>query len=48
MKTAVWIIDLGHEGGAKGGEIVAEGTPEVVAESKASYTGQYLRNLLSQ
>ena len=48
VKTADWIIDLGPEGGDKGGEIVAEGTPEVVAESKASYTGQYLRNLLSQ
>ena len=48
IKTADWIIDLGPEGGDKGGEIVAEGTPEVVAESKASHTGQYLRNLLSQ
>ena len=48
VKTADWIIDLGPEGGDKGGEIVAEGTPEVVAESKASYTVQYLRYLLSQ
>ena len=48
IKTADWIIDLGPEGGDKGGEIVAEGTPEVVAESKVSHTGQYLRNLLSQ
>ena len=47
IKTADWIIDLGPEGGDKGGEIVAEGTPEMVAKSKASFTGQYLRNLLT-
>ena len=46
IKTADWIIDLGPEGGDKGGQIVAQGTPEDVAKVKASYTGQYLKNLL--
>jgi excinuclease ABC subunit A len=46
IKTADWIIDLGPEGGDKGGEIVAAGTPEQVAQVDASYTGQYLRPLL--
>jgi excinuclease ABC subunit A len=42
IKTADWIIDLGPEGGDKGGRIVAAGTPEQVAQTPASYTGQYL------
>ncbi|MCW8915920.1 MAG: excinuclease ABC subunit UvrA [Magnetovibrio sp.] len=42
IKTADWIIDLGPEGGSKGGQIVAEGTPEDVAKVKKSYTGKYL------
>ena len=42
VKTADYIIDLGPEGGDKGGEIVATGTPEEVATVEASYTGQYL------
>ena len=42
IKTADWIIDLGPEGGDKGGRLVAEGTPEDVAEVATSYTGQYL------
>jgi excinuclease ABC subunit A len=42
IKTADWIIDLGPEGGDKGGRVVAQGTPEQVAEVAASYTGQYL------
>ena len=46
IKTADWIIDLGPEGGDGGGRVVAEGTPEDVAKNKASYTGQYLRNVL--
>ncbi len=46
IKTADWIIDLGPEGGDRGGEIIAEGTPEEVAEIKHSYTGQYLKPLL--
>ena len=43
IKCADWIIDLGPEGGARGGEIVAVGTPEQVARSKRSYTGRYLK-----
>jgi excinuclease ABC subunit A len=46
IKTADWILDLGPEGGVKGGEIVAEGTPEVVAKEPRSYTGKYLAPLL--
>ncbi|MCU0839663.1 MAG: excinuclease ABC subunit UvrA [Rhodospirillales bacterium] len=42
IKTADWIIDLGPEGGGKGGEVVAAGTPEDVAATPGSYTGQYL------
>ncbi|MEK9752656.1 MAG: ATP-binding cassette domain-containing protein, partial [Rhodospirillaceae bacterium] len=42
IKTADWIIDLGPEGGNKGGHIVAEGTPEDVARTPGSFTGQYL------
>jgi len=48
IKTADWIIDLGPEGGDKGGEIVAEGTPEQVAKEPRSYTGQYLADTLTQ
>ena len=48
IKTADWILDLGPEGGTRGGEIVAAGTPEDVARVDASYTGQYLRALLSR
>ncbi|MFN7017003.1 MAG: excinuclease ABC subunit UvrA, partial [Fimbriimonadales bacterium] len=46
IKTADWIIDLGPEGGDAGGYIVAEGTPEEVAACDASYTGQFLRQVL--
>ncbi len=46
VKTADWIIDLGPEGGSGGGRIVAEGTPEQVAEIPESYTGRYLRSML--
>ncbi|HEX6632000.1 MAG TPA: excinuclease ABC subunit UvrA [Gemmatimonadaceae bacterium] len=46
IKTADWIIDLGPEGGARGGTIVAAGPPEAVAEVAASHTGHYLRPLL--
>ncbi len=48
IKTADWIIDLGPGGGSKGGEIVAEGTPEQVAKVKKSYTGQYLKPYLKK
>ncbi|WP_448587313.1 excinuclease ABC subunit UvrA [Thermocrinis sp.] len=47
IKCADWIIDLGPEGGDRGGEIVAEGPPEEVMESPQSYTGQYLRGYLA-
>jgi excinuclease ABC subunit A len=47
VKTADWIIDLGPEGGSGGGTIVVEGTPEVVAASAQSYTGQFLAPLVS-
>jgi excinuclease ABC subunit A len=46
IKTADWIIDLGPEGGDRGGEIIAQGTPEEVAEMERSYTGQYLKPML--
>jgi excinuclease ABC subunit A len=47
IKTADWVIDLGPEGGNGGGTIVAEGTPEDVAEVEASHTGRFLRNILN-
>jgi excinuclease ABC subunit A len=43
IKNADWIIDLGPEGGDRGGEIVAEGSPKDIAKSKRSYTGQVLK-----
>ena len=46
IKTADWILDLGPEGGEAGGRIVAQGTPDTVAKCTASYTGQYLRQVL--
>jgi excinuclease ABC subunit A len=46
IKTADWIIDLGPEGGDRGGEVIATGTPEQVARVERSYTGQYLKHLL--
>jgi len=48
IKTADWIIDLGPEGGDEGGRIIAEGSPEAVASGKGSYTGEFLRRLLSE
>lgn len=48
IKTADWIIDLGPEGGSKGGEIVCVGTPEQVTKVPTSYTGQFLKPLLSK
>jgi excinuclease ABC subunit A len=47
IKTADWIIDLGPEGGSEGGTIVASGTPEKVANKKGSYTGTFLKQILS-
>ena len=46
IKTADWIIDLGPEGGAAGGQIVAEGRPEQVAKVPASYTGRFIADVL--
>ncbi len=46
IKTADWVIDLGPEGGQAGGRIVAQGTPETVAQCKESYTGQFLARIL--
>ncbi|MBA4070935.1 MAG: excinuclease ABC subunit UvrA [Gemmatimonas sp.] len=48
IKTADWIVDLGPDGGAGGGRIVAAGTPEDVAEISASFTGQFLRGMLER
>ena len=48
IKTADWLVDLGPEGGDGGGRIIAEGTPEDVAENAISYTGQYLKPLLKR
>jgi excinuclease ABC subunit A len=47
IKTADWIIDMGPEGGAGGGEVVGVGTPEAIAANPASHTGRYLERLLS-
>ena len=46
IKTADWIVDLGPEGGAGGGRIIAAGTPEDIAATKGSYTGQFLAPVL--
>ena len=48
IKTADWIVDLGPEGGEDGGWIVAQGTPEEVAQVEGSYTGQFLKAVLSK
>jgi excinuclease ABC subunit A len=47
IKTADWVIDIGPEAGAKGGEVVVEGPPEIVANSKESHTGRILKNTLA-
>jgi excinuclease ABC subunit A len=46
IKTADWIIDLGPEGGDKGGEVIARGTPEDLLRIERSYTGQFLKHVL--
>jgi excinuclease ABC subunit A len=46
IKAADWVIDLGPEGGDRGGEVVVTGTPESVAQCKESYTGQWLSRIL--
>jgi excinuclease ABC subunit A len=48
IKTADWVIDLGPEGGERGGRVLATGTPEEIADCDASYTGRYLRTVLDQ
>jgi len=48
IRCSDWIIDLGPEGGDRGGEIIAKGTPETVADNPASFTGQYLKQVLEQ
>ncbi len=48
IKTADWVIDLGPEGGDGGGQIIAQGTPEDIAEAKNNFTGQYLREALGR
>jgi excinuclease ABC subunit A len=48
LKTADHIIDLGPEGGDKGGEVVAAGTPEEIVRNRRSYTGQYLKRVLGR
>src|SRR5208283_1054674 len=47
IKTADWVIDLGPEGGARGGKIVGMGPPEAIAKLPASYTGKYLARMLN-
>jgi len=46
IKTADWIIDMGPEGGSRGGRVVAAGTPEEVAQVEESHTGRFLRKIL--
>ena len=48
IKTADYIIDMGPEGGDKGGTVIAMGTPEEVADSPVSYTGKYIRSMLER
>jgi excinuclease ABC subunit A len=47
IKTADWVVDLGPEGGSGGGLIIAEGTPEQVAEISGSHTGHFLKTALA-
>lgn len=48
IKTADWVVDLGPEGGSKGGEIIAEGTPEMICKVKKSHTGKFLKPMLNK
>ena len=47
IQTADWVIDIGPEGGHAGGYVVGAGTPEAIAQLDSSYTGQFLRDMLS-
>jgi excinuclease ABC subunit A len=46
IKTADWVIDLGPEGGSRGGQVVAVGPPEAIVKARNSYTGQWLARIL--
>ena len=46
IKSADWVIDLGPEGGDRGGQVIACGTPEEIAKAKSSFTGQFLKKIL--
>ena len=48
VKSCDYLIDLGPEGGEAGGEVIAEGTPEEVSENSKSYTGKFLKRMLSK
>jgi excinuclease ABC subunit A len=48
IKSADWIVDLGPEGGAEGGRVIATGSPETVAQNPDSYTGQFLQQVLKR
>ena len=48
IKTADWIVDMGPEGGVKGGEIIAEGNPEKISQCENSYTGNFLKEMLNK
>ena len=48
IKSADWVIDMGPEGGFRGGTVVAEGTPEEISRNSASYTGQFLLDVLQR
>jgi excinuclease ABC subunit A len=48
IRTADWVIDLGPEGGDRGGRVVAAGTPEEIAKTKNSYTGRWLARILGR
>jgi excinuclease ABC subunit A len=48
IKSCDWLIDLGPEGGERGGKIIAQGTPEDVMNTPASYTGEYLKKVIKK
>jgi excinuclease ABC subunit A len=48
IRCADWVVDLGPEGGDKGGEVIVAGTPETVAQHPTSYTGKYLKQVMAQ
>jgi excinuclease ABC subunit A len=48
IKTSDWVVDMGPEGGSGGGLVIAEGTPEDIVDVEASYTGQFLRQVVGE